>query len=289
MQKHPYAIAMRTGRRSIMPGGLRRNLVAHQCAPFAFLQAGAGDARNCARRDGRLYGLGMGNMKGALAAMCVATAILSRRSNAWKGPLSGESRIVSICPLPDPLRRTLPRRQDRTIRLPIFRNLDGADAVEQIGGDVVWHHLAEWWQRPVGVGAAHGKAKRPGINGRAAPGANDNLKFRIALRAPAQCRHVTGEGYLNFAGRLVAQERNRHICEFKPAFVRAASGAPDELLLFLYRFLQSPGNWHDVEDRRLLDRHGIRRRLARLVRLRGRHKWPSGGRGAEQRDELASM
>jgi len=45
---------------------------------------------------------------------------------------------------------------------------------------------------------------------------------------------VTGEGYLNFARRLVAQERNRHIGEFKPAFVRAASGAPNELLPFLH-------------------------------------------------------
>ena len=123
-------------------------------------------------------------------------------------------------------------------------------------------------QRTVCVGAAHGKTNRPGIDRCAAPGANDNLNFRVALRAPAQCRHVTGEGYLNFAGRLVAQERNRHIGEFKPAFVRAASGAPDELLPFLHRFLQGPGDWRDVEDRRLLDRHGIRRRLGRLARLR---------------------
>jgi succinyl-diaminopimelate desuccinylase len=40
------------------------------------------------RRDGRLYGLGMGNMKGALAAMCLATAILKRHSNALKGRLT---------------------------------------------------------------------------------------------------------------------------------------------------------------------------------------------------------
>ena len=40
------------------------------------------------RRDGRLYGLGMGNMKGALAAMCLATAILKRHSSAWKGRLT---------------------------------------------------------------------------------------------------------------------------------------------------------------------------------------------------------
>ena len=40
------------------------------------------------RRDGRLYGLGLGNMKGALAAMCVVSAVLHRHRNAWHGRLS---------------------------------------------------------------------------------------------------------------------------------------------------------------------------------------------------------
>ena len=40
------------------------------------------------RRDGRLYGLGMGNMKGALAAMCVATAALHRHRGAWNGRMT---------------------------------------------------------------------------------------------------------------------------------------------------------------------------------------------------------
>jgi succinyl-diaminopimelate desuccinylase len=40
------------------------------------------------RRDGRLYGLGMGNMKGALAAMCLATTVLHRHRSAWSGKLS---------------------------------------------------------------------------------------------------------------------------------------------------------------------------------------------------------
>ena len=40
------------------------------------------------RREGRLYGLGMGNMKGALAAMCVATAVLRRHREAWGGRFS---------------------------------------------------------------------------------------------------------------------------------------------------------------------------------------------------------
>jgi succinyl-diaminopimelate desuccinylase len=40
------------------------------------------------RRGGRLYGLGMGNMKGALAAMCVATAMLHRHRAQWKGRVS---------------------------------------------------------------------------------------------------------------------------------------------------------------------------------------------------------
>jgi succinyl-diaminopimelate desuccinylase len=40
------------------------------------------------RLDGRLYGLGLGNMKGALAAMCLACAVLNRRRDAWSGRLS---------------------------------------------------------------------------------------------------------------------------------------------------------------------------------------------------------
>lgn len=40
------------------------------------------------KAEGRLYGLGMGNMKGALAAMCLATTVLYRRRNAWCGRLS---------------------------------------------------------------------------------------------------------------------------------------------------------------------------------------------------------
>jgi succinyl-diaminopimelate desuccinylase len=40
------------------------------------------------RRDGRLYGLGMGNMKGALAAMCLATVVVNRHRAEWAGKLS---------------------------------------------------------------------------------------------------------------------------------------------------------------------------------------------------------
>jgi succinyl-diaminopimelate desuccinylase len=40
------------------------------------------------RREGRAYGLGMGNMKGALAAMCLATALIHRRRESLAGRLS---------------------------------------------------------------------------------------------------------------------------------------------------------------------------------------------------------
>ena len=37
------------------------------------------------RKDGRLYGLRMGNMKGALAAMCVASVVLARHRSVMPG------------------------------------------------------------------------------------------------------------------------------------------------------------------------------------------------------------
>jgi succinyl-diaminopimelate desuccinylase len=45
------------------------------------------------RKDGRLYGLGMGNMKGALAAMCVASMVLTRHR---KG-LPGRFTMTAVC------------------------------------------------------------------------------------------------------------------------------------------------------------------------------------------------
>jgi len=40
------------------------------------------------RRDGRLYGLGMGNMKGAVAALTLAYGFLARHRDLWPGRLS---------------------------------------------------------------------------------------------------------------------------------------------------------------------------------------------------------
>lgn len=40
------------------------------------------------RADGRLYGLGMGNMKGAVAAMVTAAALLAEHQGAWRGRIT---------------------------------------------------------------------------------------------------------------------------------------------------------------------------------------------------------
>lgn len=45
------------------------------------------------RKDGRLYGLGMGNMKGGLAAMCLATAVLARHRKELPGRLT----MTAVC------------------------------------------------------------------------------------------------------------------------------------------------------------------------------------------------
>ena len=84
------------------------------------------------------------------------------------------------------LRGALTRHQDRAVRLSMFRNLDRADAVEQIGGDVVRHRLAKRRQRPLVVGAPHGNAERPRINRCAAARAHDDIELRLAVRAPAE-------------------------------------------------------------------------------------------------------
>src|SRR6516225_11071629 len=49
-----------------------------------------------------------------------------RLSTSWTCTKTSEPPPSGTMKL-DRLRRTLPRRQDRTIRLPVFRNLDGAE------------------------------------------------------------------------------------------------------------------------------------------------------------------
>lgn len=43
--------------------------------------------------EGRLYGLGMGNMKGALAAMCLASVVLARHRSSFDGRLT----MTAVC------------------------------------------------------------------------------------------------------------------------------------------------------------------------------------------------
>ena len=63
------------------------------------------------RKEGRLYGLGMGNLKGGLAAMALATAVLARHRERLPGTLSftavcdeimfggrGTEHLLSVCP-----------------------------------------------------------------------------------------------------------------------------------------------------------------------------------------------
>lgn len=45
------------------------------------------------RKDGRLYGLGMGNMKGALAGMCLASAVIARHAARLPGRLT----MTAVC------------------------------------------------------------------------------------------------------------------------------------------------------------------------------------------------
>src|SRR5437870_901235 len=146
------------------------------------------------------------------------------------------------------LRRTAPNRHSGAIRLPIFRNFDAADAVEEIGGDVARHLLGERSKRPVVVGASHRDAEGPEVNRRTAPGANDGVELCLVDRAPAERRNLAGEGHLDLAGSIIAEERDGNIADLKSGITGVSSPAPDELLSFLHRFLQGPGDRRDFKD-----------------------------------------
>jgi hypothetical protein len=80
---------------------------------------------------------------------------------------------------------------------------------------------------------------------------------------------------------------NKRGAPYSASCVQACS-YHSSLIVMTCRFLQGPGDWRDVEDRRLLDRHGIRRRLARLALVRAIPERPHGCCAAEQRHDVAS-
>jgi hypothetical protein len=89
-----------------------------------------------------------------LGSSLINTAQFGRENGFATIPLD---KRFALLPL-QPLRRTRPRCQNRAVRLPIFRNLHRADAVEEIGSDVIRHCFANRRQRPVVVGAPAGGA-----------------------------------------------------------------------------------------------------------------------------------
>lgn len=113
-------------------------------------------------------------------------------------------------------------------------------------------------KRPVPIGASDGNAEAPRVNRRAALGANDDIQFCLVDRAIAERRNVAGERHLHLAGWLIAEQRNGNIADLKPPIIRTSVPTPDELLFFLYRFLQGPSGWCDLKGRRLLERHRLR-------------------------------
>jgi succinyl-diaminopimelate desuccinylase len=89
-EEAPNVVASIAGRNAF-PGGSGKHVVFN--AHMDTMEAGDESAWSVpllriTRREGRLYGLGLGNMKGALAAMCVAAAALHRHRGAWNGRLS---------------------------------------------------------------------------------------------------------------------------------------------------------------------------------------------------------
>src|SRR5262249_56305507 len=125
------------------------------------------------------------------------------------------------------------------VRLGRFGEWDGGDIGKDIGSDVGWDVMREWRERLVLVGALDGNAEAPGVKGRAAFGANDDVQFRLFGGEIAERRNVAGEGHFHLTPAFTAQERDGNVGHSKAAVARPPFRPPDQLLSFLHGFLQA--------------------------------------------------
>src|SRR5262245_30093944 len=105
-------------------------------------------------------------------------------------------------------------------RLSRFRNLDRADVREDVLGEVVGHVVGQRRQRLVLVGALDCKAKAPGVQRRAAFGANDGVQLCLLRGGLAERGDVAGERRLHLPAAFAAEERDRHVGDLKASLVR---------------------------------------------------------------------
>src|SRR6266540_902978 len=119
--------------------------------------------------------------------------------------------------------------QAGNIRLDVFRNFNGIDVRKHIGGAVL--------------------------------AANNDVQLCLVGGPIAERRHVAGKGQGQLAAGFAAQEPDRNIGQLKSPIGRPALPAPDQLLPFLDRFLETSADRRDFEHGRFLERRkfpGIR-------------------------------
>src|SRR6266540_143854 len=147
------------------------------------------------------------------------------------------------------------------IRLFVFRNFNGVDVGKDVGGDLLRHFLFLRRQCLVLVGALDRYADRRGVKRGTALAANNDVQLCLVGGPVAERRHVAGKGQGQLAAGFAAQEPDRNIGQLKSPIGRPALPAPDQLLPFLDRFLETSADRRDFEHGRFLERRkfpGIR-------------------------------
>src|SRR5262249_4011771 len=98
----------------------------------------------------------------------------------------------------------------------------------------------------------------PGVQRRAAFGANDDVQLCVLRGAITERGYVAAKSYLYLTPALLAKERHGNIRNLKSGFVRLVFRMPDQLLAFLHAFLQRSRIGMHVEDGGLVERHKLR-------------------------------
>jgi hypothetical protein len=157
------------------------------------------------------------------------------------------------------------------IRLGRFGNFDRADVGEDVCSDVARHVVRQGSERPILVGTLDRNFEAPGVQRRAAFGANDGVQFRVLGGEIAERGDVAAKRHLHLTPALLAKERNGNVRHLKTVIIRFLFRMPDQLLSFLHAFFQASGIRSDLKGGGSIERHKFRILPARLPMRRHGH------------------